>query len=158
MLKKIEFGMIFVLLSTLCMLSLDTDGRTHNSDITVCFLSNDLLNITALNMGSHFLVIPSSLNAIGYMLFYIAVYEFICSQSPHAMKGLVIGIFFAIKGVFKLLGILVILLPFCKLWKVPVSFPTCSTFCLLSYQCHHSPHWDSGLHMCCSAVPVSRER
>ena len=58
------------------------------------------------------------------MLFYIAAYEFICAQSPHAMKGLLIGTFFTVKGVFQLIGVLIILVPFTT-WKFEVSFPSC---------------------------------
>ena len=38
--------------------------------------------------------------SLSNMLIYIALYEFICSQSPHSMKGLLIGLVFAIKGLF----------------------------------------------------------
>ena len=65
-----------------------------------------------LDINSYSLIVQNSLNAIGYILLYIAAYEFICSQSPHAMKGLLIGTFFAIKGVFQLLGIVMIFAPF----------------------------------------------
>ena len=45
------------------------------------------------------LVIQHSLSALSSMLVYIALYEFICSQSPHSMKGLLIGLSFAIRGI-----------------------------------------------------------
>jgi hypothetical protein len=42
------------------------------------------------------------------------------------MKGLVIGTFFAIKGVFQLLGVVIIYLPFTLGWEdVSCSFPSC---------------------------------
>ena len=125
MLKRIGLGMIFILLSTLCTLSFDTYGHARNLNMTTCFLSDDSLTSAPLNINSNLLIIQSSLNAIGYMLFYIAVYEFICAQSPHSMKGLVIGTFFAIKGVFQLLGVVIILLPFNRHWKFTVNFPSC---------------------------------
>ena len=61
---------------------------------------------------------------MGCMLLYIAVYEFICAQSPCAMKGLVIGAFFAIKGVFQLLSVVVTYLPFALGWKTERIFPS----------------------------------
>ena len=42
------------------------------------------------------------------MLIYPAVYEFICAQSPHSMKGLFIGSSFAIRGVSELLASLLL--------------------------------------------------
>ena len=56
------------------------------------------------------LSIPCSLNAFSNMLIYIALYEFVCSQSPHAMKGSLIGLTFAVKGVFELIGTGVLIL------------------------------------------------
>ncbi len=34
----------------------------------------------------------------------VAQFEFICSQSPHTMKGLLLGLTFAIDGLFSFLG------------------------------------------------------
>ena len=113
-----------------------------HANVTKCFLTNNpesnyiydnesdsfTFHITTitLKINSHFLIIQYSLNAIGYMLLYIAVYEFICSQSPHAMKGLVIGTFFAIKGVFQLLGVVTTYLPFASHeWSKAHTFPSC---------------------------------
>ena len=59
------------------------------------------------------------------MFLYIAVYEFICAQSPHAMKGLVIGTFFAIKGVFQVLGVLITYIPLAFGWNIRHIFPSC---------------------------------
>ena len=132
-LKRIGLGMIFILLSTLCTSVMDAYGHILNANVTACFLhETNLLKYhdshawMSLNIDSYWLVIQYSLNAVGYMLLYIAVYEFICSQSPHAMKGLVIGTFFAIKGVFQLLGVVIIYLPFGIGWRNTLhSFPGC---------------------------------
>ena len=128
MLKRIGFGMVFILLSILCTLSMDTYGHIH-ANITACFLNTSPFNIdgeiwTTLNISAYCLIIQYFLNAIGYMFFYTATYEFVCAQSPHAMKGLVIGTFFAIKGGSQLLGILITSVPFIP-WNVTVPFPSC---------------------------------
>ena len=68
--------------------------------------------------------IPLGANIFGSMIFYIAIYEFLYSQSPHSMKGLMIGTFFAIRGTFQLLGIL-ILFPFLGWRSSFPSFPSC---------------------------------
>ena len=61
--------------------------------------------LTYFNISPHFLLMPFTLNALSYLLLYIASYEFVCAQSPHSMKGLLIGTFFAIKGIFQLFGV-----------------------------------------------------
>ena len=45
------------------------------------------------------------------MFLYIGTYEFICAQSPHSMKGFIIGMFFAISGFFQSLGVFFIHIP-----------------------------------------------
>ena len=124
--------MIFILFSILCTSAMDAYGHIHrHTNVTDCFLTNDpdydILtgNITTLDINSHSLIIQYSLNAVGYMFLYIAVYEFICSQSPHAMKGLVIGTFFAIRGVFQLFGVVITYLPFAFGWNTEHTFPSC---------------------------------
>ena len=43
-------------------------------------------------------------SALSVLFIYPALYEFICAQSPHSMKGLVIGLTFAVKGFFEFLS------------------------------------------------------
>ena len=55
------------------------------------------------------------------MLLDIAVLEFVCSQSPYTMKGLLLGIFFSAKSLFQGIALSSILL-FGKQWSIhPVS-------------------------------------
>ena len=81
--------------------------------------------MTYFNISPHYLIIQNTLNAVGYMLLHIATFEFICAQSPHSMKGLLIGIHFAIKGIFQLLGALVVYAPFIGLCQSQHKFPIC---------------------------------
>ena len=99
MLKRIGLGMMLLLLSGLCTLVMGSVGQ-H------CVSTGNLF--TYFQLDPNLLLIQSFLNALGYMFLYIASYEFISAQSPHSMKGLLIGTFFAIKGVFKLLGVFII--------------------------------------------------
>lgn len=63
----------------------------------------------AFFLEAPFLVTNTILSALSSMLIYIAVIEFICAQSPNAMKGMLIGVFYAIKGIFELLGTIAVL-------------------------------------------------
>ena len=132
-LKRIGLGMILILLSSLCTLLTDVIGHRVTGDKECFLFIFDFNNITdsnvyvlpsTLDISADVLILQCSLNAVGYILLYIAVYEFICAQSPHAMKGLLIGTFFAIKGVFQLLAILVLFAPFTT-WNLSRSFPSC---------------------------------
>ena len=135
-LERIGLGMFFILLSTLCTLSIDTYGhaRAHNTTKS-CFLSLrinsfDDINIcknpnAMLGVNSYFLIIQSTLNAVGYTLFYISSFEFICVKGPQTMRGVLISAFFLIKGAFQILGLLVIFPPFTR-WDLSLyAFPSC---------------------------------
>ena len=121
MLKRMGMGMMILLLSILCTLVLTL---ILNDDVIVDELTN---STRCANLQPYFPnVIHGILSGIGYMLFYIATYEFICAQSPHSMKGLLIGTFFAIKGVFQLIGVFATYIPI-------------SVWCNLSGHMHSSP-------------------
>jgi peptide/histidine transporter 3/4 len=128
MLKRMGIGMVMFFLSGLCTFLMSTFIR----DCTTEYESDDT-NLSCPVFGflkvntMHFLIIQSSLNAVGFMLFNIATFEFICAQSPHSMKGLLIGTFFAIKGVFELIGVIAVQTPV-AIWCKPVAydkFPIC---------------------------------
>ena len=119
MLKRMGMGMALLLISCLCTLLMGV----ANHD---CTLEEEFCQITSYFVISpHFLIIQFSLNAIGYMLLYIAIYEFICAQSPHSMKGLLIGTHFAIKGIFQLLGVLIVYTPITVGCDYRHKFPIC---------------------------------
>ena len=126
MLRRIGLGMILMVISLMCTLLIDTMGHVKESH-KVCFRKVD----TRLEPAVHrfdpttaYNIIPSLLNGVGYTLLYIGSYEFMCAQSPYAMKGLLIGTFYAIKGVFQLIGALVIFTPF-SMYRLKTDLPSC---------------------------------
>ena len=133
-LKRIGLGMVFIFLSALCTVLMDTAGhiQTAHKNVTTCFLNTNYYYddpyydniVPILNISAYVLTIQSILNAIGYVLIYISMFEFICTQSPQSMKGILICSFFAIKGAFRLLGDLVLLAPFTR-WNSSYAFPSC---------------------------------
>ena len=126
MLKRMGLGMVFSFLSLLVTFFTDTAGHAITNANATCLLSSSpgsTSDFQHLDINSHVVILQSFLNSISYMLLYIASYEFICAQSPHSMKGLLIGAFFAINGLFHLLSVLGIFLPF-TFWKL--RFPSCS--------------------------------
>ena len=140
-----------MLMPTLCFFILDIIYHKLSQNSPECFLLHfsDPFSVTALpenyssnvppfsesNLDefessfltkmSYLLVIPQFCSISGSMVFHIAIFEFIYSQSPHSMKGLMFGTFFAIRVVFQLLGAVIFLFPFLG-WKLsPSTFPSC---------------------------------
>ena len=95
-LKRMGIGMVLFFVSALSTLLL---GVIKCDCIPECNSIKDYLELSP-----NYLILPNILNALGAMFFYVALFEFICAQSPHSMKGLLIGVYFAIKGVYQLLG------------------------------------------------------
>jgi peptide/histidine transporter 3/4 len=119
-LKRMGLGGIILTLSIVFHLLIDEFGHVPGT----CFLHGHSLGVYSSRLVVNLVLFPNFLNAIAYALILSGSYEFICSQSPHAMKGLLIGTFFAIKGFFNLFGALLTFLPFTK-WSPGSSFPTC---------------------------------
>ena len=106
MLKRMGLGMILALLSLLTTISMDTVEELGSSNSTnICMFDDAYLRNVDFNLFS----IQLTLSALSRVLIYTGVFEFICSQSPHSMKGLIIGVFYAIRGLYQVLASLLVL-------------------------------------------------
>jgi len=79
------------------------------------------------------LITPNILNGIAVPLINIAILEFISAQSPYAMKGLLLGVFYAFRGLFTALGC-ALAIPFAQdtLWRDHHSIFNCGFYYFLS--------------------------
>ena len=124
-LKRLGIAIVLYTISLLVPLITDTVGhnKLQNHNATCMFTS---IGVTLSSINSNVVLIPIILNAFAIVLFYTAAFEFICSQSPQSMKGLIIGAFFAISGLFKFIGVTVFLVPFQYDWSIlDKNFPSC---------------------------------
>ena len=111
MLKRMGLGMLSVLLSLMISFSMDTAKHFRDDDnSTMCMFKGTIHHTSTLNINPALILIQLTLSALSHMLIYTAVFEFICSQSPHSMKGLLIGLLYAIRGLYLLLAIFLFLL------------------------------------------------
>ena len=112
MLKRMGLGMFFVLLSLIASFSLDTVAHFKDEHKDTCMFGNSSYGFATVPfpLQNHVLfLIQLILSALSYMLISTAVFEFICSQSPHSMKGMLIGLLYAIRGLYQLLSFLLVL-------------------------------------------------
>ena len=121
LLKRIRIGLCLITLSLICSLLVDSIGhalpnRQNATSIFTYYYFDYGCVDRSLQLNPYILVIQNLLLAVAYILIYGGVFEFICAQSPHSMKGFLIGVFFAVKGLFQLIGVLGILLPF-SFWQ-----------------------------------------
>ena len=105
--------------------------QSHNTG-TQCMFQIYKYNYTVeynpLNMHWSVLIAPSLFLGTGPLLITTTTLEFISAQSPHSMKGLLVGMFFAIQGVFQLIGITAIL-PVSLTQPWPLTLPSVISCC-----------------------------
>ena len=85
--------------------------REHHG--MVCMFTQMVAANETTTLGMHWAVIilPTVLQAIAPMMIITTTFEFISAQSPHSMKGLLVGVFFSIMGFYQFIGSLM-LFPF----------------------------------------------
>ena len=138
-LSRMTVGIILFILGVFSMLVIDVVGHFTTpttgmpSNMTHClFLESYKLGDN--NPYYHFkhfhwyiLVIPNCFNVVSYSLIIVTVFEFISAQAPQPMKGLVFGMFFAIKGGYNFIAA-ASLLPFSlKSFMVSSPYVSCGT-------------------------------
>ncbi len=114
---RIQLGAAFCLLGVISLLVIDVVGHslhgTTGLNNTQCmfqvYRTNATASYPALNLHWSVLIPPNLFLGIGPLIVISTTYEFISAQSPQSMKGLLIGIFFAIRGLFHFLNSIVIL-------------------------------------------------
>ena len=130
MLKRIRIALLVMVLSLICTFVMDVVVHVNNTEYAHCMListskyihativdENHIPSSPPLYQNVYFFTTQHVLSALADMLFDIAILEFICSQSPYSMKGLLFGIFFSIRSLFQ--GIAVIsTVPFGTFWKI----------------------------------------
>ena len=116
-------GFLLRIMSVVCTLIMDIEFHVNNRKIE-CMFNYDL-NTNSSYLDSDFkgalVYLQDSLYSLSNMLLYVGLYQFVCAQSPQSMKGLLIGLSFAIRGLFQLLPA-ALLIPFVYIQQ---SFPSC---------------------------------
>ena len=128
---RIWIGELFLVVGVTAMFLIDLLGhvaqyeRKHQAAICMFAESTDRKNGDHYHNQTSNLDLPWAVNLIpaflmqgGITLVITTSYEFISAQGPHSMKGLLIGLLYAIQGTFKFLGAISVL-PFSlkALWK-----------------------------------------
>ena len=120
--RLIMAGFLY-LIGVASMLCIDLAGHittendaVDNTDMCMFTLSHDTA-LPSLNLSFGYLFIPDILVGIGSPLVMATTFEFISAQSPSAMKGLLVGVFFSIKAFFQLIsGVALIPFSYRPIW------------------------------------------
>ena len=123
-----RIGISFAVLNILFLLNLLYDTIAYDtikkleSNFEFCSRNTSyLLNWSLVSISpTYMLMLQPILLSITHMLLYISTWEFICCQSPQQMKGILFGLLFAIRALFRFLAMLS-LVPFLFTWKSQVA-------------------------------------
>ena len=117
---RLRLGIVICLMGVASLLIIDVVGHSTNkadtTNHTQCMFQvrlierNGTLIYPTLNMHWSVLIPPNLLLGLGPILVVATTLEFISAQSPQSMKGLLVGVFFAIRGLFQFLNSITIIL------------------------------------------------
>ena len=116
---RLGIGIVICLLGVVSLLIIDTVGhsmyREANTNHTQCMFQmslttrNKTITYPTLNMHWAVLIPPNLFLGIGPLIVIATTLEFISAQSPQSMKGFLVGVFFAIRGLFQFLNTIIII-------------------------------------------------
>ena len=117
---RMGIGMALKVASVITMFIIQVVANYTASHEYRCLFLSDYRNTIftqTLEFPMQTLIIINMLNGVSSPLIKITILEFISAQSPHTMKGLLLGVFYAFRGLFIILGC-VATFPFAqeKLW------------------------------------------
>ena len=121
--KRIGISIFLVIVLSVITFSIDTAGHLHNHSLPCMFRSNEsspVIETDYIWVDVLIQVLP----AIQFMLYNIALFEFICAQAPYNLKGLVIGLAYSVYSTAIPLAY-IIYLAWDRGWKKTVTQPSC---------------------------------
>ena len=108
MFVRLLAGIVVYMLGNICLVVTDLIGHINfkrsTNDASLCMFHCDLQSSPTLQMHWTVLLAPSILLGVGPLIVKTTALEFISAQSPHFIKGLMVGILFAIIDLFQLIS------------------------------------------------------
>ncbi len=124
-LKRIGASLIIGIFMQLIMIVCGIISRDKHYSLRDSCLIVNISSIDNLNVPLPELLLPTLSQvclAFSQMLFYIAVWQFICCQSPRYMKGLLFGLYYFSRAVLRLISIILLHFSFSKNFKFGCAF------------------------------------
>ena len=139
MLRKMGIGIALTVLGKLAFIILDLSISVPayvNYNDTICFLQSAMNSTNNHDLiinesYSYYFAIPCCINSFGVILSIAGSLEFVFAQAPHSMRGLLLGLWFSIGGIYEIAGWMMIkpfkavseyLVPSCELYILIMNF------------------------------------
>ncbi|XP_011404484.1 PREDICTED: solute carrier family 15 member 4-like [Amphimedon queenslandica] len=123
-LKGIGIANILFIISILSTFFIDLVGRSFKNSDMPCFFTWKPESVhETIQISYWILLIPSVVAGTSLALLWICVLEFICSQTPFGMHGMIIGLFWFLHGVYADIGMAI------TYYAIPpISFMSCTSW------------------------------
>ena len=121
MFKRISIALGMLTVSFLAYLAYDILAYNSNSSLGYVFTfcqknTSYVLNKSYVTLPNMYIsVLQQILLSFSRILLYISAYEFICCQSPQSMKGLLFGMFYALRAFYQCFAVVIMFL-FLSYW------------------------------------------
>ncbi len=109
-LRRLILGFIMTTLSLLAMTILEAVGHAlTNPKVDLSCVLTASPEDPKMNLDYRWLVIPNIMAGLAYIMVGSTLFEFVCAQAPHSMKGFILGMVYSLYGVASAIGFLVVL-------------------------------------------------
>jgi hypothetical protein len=112
-----------IIVNMLFMLGVNIAMHVKSENLS-CMFQQDGDDIPAFSPAqlAPMLIAQQGLAGVSQVLIDISLYEFLCAQSPHSMKGMLIGLAYAVQALFVCIGV-ALQTPFARYWEL--TYPSC---------------------------------
>ena len=113
-LKSYGIGLLLSYIPTLVFFTIDTVGHSLHPNATCMFWLYNITNFTitpppTLEISAFTLVPASVISTTAHVICIVSAHQFIFAQSPYHMRGAILGLFYCLKFISFVFGILAIL-------------------------------------------------
>ena len=106
-LKTIGLGIFMSTLSKVGFVAVDLYFSLQVKNLNQTCMFQDIQNLSDHNTylhNSYIMVVPNLVGAFGSLFILTSSLEFVFAQAPHSMRGLLIGVYYGIGGLYELSG------------------------------------------------------
>ena len=133
-LNRVGIGAFGTIIVASVALSVDMVGHAHSNVTVECMFVENRTASSVVDTNNVLWVgiVLGIVIGIELASLYAALFEFLCAQTPHTMKGLIIGLSFAsAQGLLSALTGATLTI-WTHAWSPPVTYPTCAFWFYLS--------------------------
>lgn len=124
-LTRLEVGIAIDLINLVFMLGVVIAAHTlKETQVCMFYNTHSLSDVFKPYLATLLIIVQQVLAAFSSAVIQTSFLEFVCAQSPHSMKGMLIGLSYAIKGLFQMMGTIFILFFSFQ----PTSSPSCGFY------------------------------